>query len=409
MHPSHLPPLLGSGSHPCRPRRTRDLVLALALPFGLLLVGPGCGDNEGGGDSLLEPPAAGTGFQVSLKTRIAAGEEHEYCKFVQVPEAWAVRDEVRFSAGSHHVLLYQTPYLSIPTRKDTGEVVDTSGVFDCTDGATNGWSVTNVFAGSQNRNGDSMLRFPDGVAAKVGGVVLINAHYINASDQELEPEAYINVYTVKRSEVQVEGGLLFLYNPFIYVPSKGSSRARWSCPVHGDMKIANLQSHMHARGVGYQAELVTGTARTMLYETNAWESVPTRQFGDGLAAPAGSRIDYYCDYRNSEGRMVVQGPSANDEMCMLIGSYYPADARTSDCLDASGEQVGGDWIGDGTRTCAQTIDCVSGATSEGQLSQCLYASKAEVSQVMSAAMRCFLSSANPEVDCAVEFDACGAL
>jgi Copper type II ascorbate-dependent monooxygenase, C-terminal domain len=372
------------------------------------LAGSGCGDNHSDAAPLIDPPAAGSGFQVSLKTTIGPGEEHEYCKFVEIPEAWAVRDEVRFSAGSHHVLLYQTPYTSIPSKKDTGEIIDTSGVFDCTDGATNGWSVTNVFAGSQNRNGDSMLRFPDGVAARVGGVVLINAHYINATDQTLEPEAFINVYTVDKSKVNIEGGLLFLYNPFIYVPSQGASRARWSCPVHDDIKIANLQSHMHARGTGYQADLVIGSNRTTLYQTDAWESVPTKQFGDGMPAPAGSRIDYYCDYQNSEGRVVLQGPSATDEMCMLIGSYYPADARTSECLDVTGQNVGGDWIGNGTSTCAETLGCVAGATSDGELSQCLYASRPEVSQVMSAAFLCFLGSTNPEVECAQEIATCSA-
>jgi hypothetical protein len=397
-----------------------------ALGCSTLLVAAlsGCGDNSPGaaGDvnpdgapptqSLLDPPPAGAGFQVKLKTKIGSGEEHEYCKFEKVPESWAVRDEVRFSPGSHHVLLYATSYAEIPTKRDDGTaiVTDANGVYDCTDGATNGITVTAVTGGSQNRNGDSILNFPPGVAVKTGGIVLINAHYINATDKELEPEARVNIYTIPQSEVKTEGGMLFLYQPFIYVPGMGTSTARWSCPVHTDIKIANLQSHMHARGVGYKAELVDGNNRSMLYESSAWESVPTKNYpGEGLAVKAGSRFDYQCNYNNNEARDVFQGAKASDEMCMLIGSYYPRDDRSAQCINAAGTGYGAEWIGAGTKTCAQTIDCVQSATDEGGIAMCVQQSKPSVSKAMSEALNCYILNADPATACAAQFTACAAL
>jgi len=57
-------------------------------------------------------------------------------------------------------------------------------VFDCSAGATNGWSITRLIGGSQNGSGPSILAFPDGVAMPVRAhaVLLMNAHYLNASD-----------------------------------------------------------------------------------------------------------------------------------------------------------------------------------------------------------------------------------
>ena len=101
-----------------------------------------------------------------MLTRVEAGAEVEHCQFFQVPPGGmnVTRSEARFTAGSHHVLMYLTPYTSIPTKNDRGEAVDTTKVFDCTSGAFDGWSITTMVGGSQNGDGDSPVEFPPGVA-----------------------------------------------------------------------------------------------------------------------------------------------------------------------------------------------------------------------------------------------------
>lgn len=227
--------------------------LSLALP--LLAAGclAACGDDDHGeSDDLLEPPAPGEGVQFRMTTQLGPGVEAEHCQFVEAPDqvTWVSSNLVRFTQGSHHVLLYETDYEAIPTENEHGVEIDTSRVFDCSDGASDGWRLTKMIGGSQNGDGDSLLDFPDGVAMPVraGAVLLMNAHYINASDQPIEPEVRINMYTIPEETVVAEGDVLFLYNPLIRVPENGESRARWRCPVHQDITIANVQSHMHARG-----------------------------------------------------------------------------------------------------------------------------------------------------------------
>jgi hypothetical protein len=114
--------------------------------FALVVVGAGaCTDDAS--------PVEDTGLQLTMHATIPAATELEYCKFVEIPDAWVTRDHIEFTEGSHHVLVYQTSYTAIPTQKDDGTPVDTSGNFDCTGGPTSGWSITKLIGGSQNRDG----------------------------------------------------------------------------------------------------------------------------------------------------------------------------------------------------------------------------------------------------------------
>jgi len=387
---------------------------ALSLSLVACLDGDDADPSPDPDDVLLEPPAPDQGVQFQMTTTLEPGVEAEHCLFVRGPdrEMWVTRDEVRFEKGSHHVLLYETDYDQIPTVTEDGVAVDTSGVFDCSQGATQGWRITKLVGGSQNGDGESMLRFPPGVAMPVraGAVLLMNVHYINASDQPIEPEARINVYTIPEDEVVTEGDLLFLYNPLIRVPAQGSSRARWRCPVHHDITIANVQSHMHARGIGYAARVGDGEP---FYENDAWANVDVRSFEPGLRVTAGSTLDYYCDYRSSEDHDIYQGARSTDEMCMLIGSYYPADPSTSRCLDEGGQDLAGEWVGEGDASCADTMGCIlsidlGAGDPLPPITECMDAADPTVSREASAVVRCMMSSADPVTACAEPMAACQA-
>lgn len=389
------------------------------------LVGCGGTDVEPGPnppvDELLAAPAEGEGVQFKMITELAAGTEGEHCMFVRGPAAgmFVNRDEVRYSAGSHHVLVYETKYTDIPTEKADGTKVDTSGVFDCSDGATNGWAVTKLIGGSQNANGTSMLSFPPDVAMKVrpNAVLLMNAHYVNATSAPLKPEVRVNMYTIPEAQVKTEGDILFLYNPFIYVGANGTGRARMQCLVHTDITVQNVQSHMHARGVAYEAKIVGEAAP--FYTSSTWEGVPVKDFGAGLQIKAGSFFDYQCDYKNAGPNEVFQGPRSTDEMCMLIGSYYPADPWTANCqrekdLPPGSRMTGADWIGNGQATCAETAACVQQVIVGGKgingIMPCVSASDPSVSKEMSASLRClfnaYAAGKDPSTECQAEFAAC---
>ena len=364
--------------------------------FAVMVLGA-CTDDDA-------PQTPDNTLELSMHATIPASAELEYCKFVEIPDAWVTRDHIEFTAGSHHVLVYQTSYTSIPTQKDDGTPVDTSGIFDCTGGPTSGWSITKLIGGSQNADGASVLKFPAGVGVHVGGVAMINVHYLNATDEALETDVKIKFDTIPADTVTQEGDILFLYNPFISVPGNSTARAQWRCPVYSDIHIANVQSHMHKRGMGYEAKVDSGAA---FYTNTEWERVPVEDIE--LDVKAGSKLEYYCDYRNTESRHIYQGTKTTDEMCMLIGSYYPADPRTANCLDETGKLPGGDWVGQGSATCKDTLTCVQGTAGNLQgVTDCVMAAKPEVSAEMSAALRCFMGAQNPFAECSPQIQACSA-
>ncbi len=400
----------------------RNYMISFAF-ISLFAVGCSSSDPEESGDVLLEPPPGGAGVQFRMVTELESGAEVEHCRFFRAPpEGLNVnRDEVRFSKGSHHVLLYSTPYTEIPTADELGNPVDTSGVFDCSEGVTFNWQVSNLIAGSQNSTGESLIEFPDDVALKVPGnaVLLLNAHYLNTQNEKIEPEVAVNVHTIPDEQVKHEGGVLFWYNAFIKIDPSSSSTAKMSCPLPDDVTIGNAQSHMHRRGVGYEAvQIAPDGARTSIYANDRWENVPVTRYDGGLSIGAGSRIEYQCDYQNGEARTVWQGPRSSDEMCMFIASYWPARPEVSNCApDPNAVQktqnLNAEWIGSGTATCAETLLCVQQMPSGlgfretiQELTNCVLAARPESSKAVSAGVRCLLTHDDPVQDCQAEIQAC---
>ena len=64
----------------------------------------------------------------------------------------------------------------------------------------------------------------------------------------------------------------------------------------------NAQSHMHARGVGYAANLLdaSGAQVQEIYTTTTWEHVVAKQMNPPLPLSAGQMIDFRCNYMNNE-------------------------------------------------------------------------------------------------------------
>jgi hypothetical protein len=363
----------------------------------------GCGEDKSGSGALLDPPAAGQGVQIKMTSTLEAGLETERCMFYQVPSdgLYVNKQQIKYTPGSHHVLLFTTPYTEIPTTTIGGKVLDTSGVFDCGEnGATGDWQILGAAGGAQNSDGPPAVDgLPSDTAFKLAGgsVVLVNAHYLNAGDKPLDAEIYINLYTVPASQVTREAGLFFLYDPFISVPAESMSVAREICPLAKDVTLVNAQSHMHARGYGYVANLLdtNGAMKQAIFSSTSWEAVKAKQMDPPLELHAGEMIDFSCDYRNNEARRISQGRTTRDEMCMFIGLYYPKDTKTELCSitdDSSGRYLGANWIGNGTSTGAQTAGCLQAATGAsampGDLDACVVNACPGISAQTSSATRC---------------------
>lgn len=361
----------------------------------------GCGGDPA--PPLLPPPAAGEGVQIAMTSTIESGFETERCMFYRVPAEglYVNREEVRYTPGSHHVLLFKTPYTDLPTATVRGEVVDTSGVFDCGEnGATGDWDIVGAAGGAQSAAGPPGVDgLPSDTAFKIdgGSLLLVNAHYLNAGDKPLEAQIFINLYTIPAAQVTREAGILFLYNPFIHIAAQSSNQAREVCPLAKDVTLVNAQSHMHKRGVSYVADLLdaSGSKLQEIYTSSTWEHVVSKTMEPSLTISAGQMIDFRCNYVNDETHTISQGRTTRDEMCMFIGLYYPKDTKTEVCSltnDWSGRYLAANWIGTGTATGAQTAGCLQVATgasaAAGAADACVVNACPAISAETSNAVRC---------------------
>ena len=215
----------------------------------------------------LAPPADGQGIQYEMQTTIAGGTEDERCQFVTAPsDLWIHQEEVKYTPGSHHFILWNTSYATVPTVDINGNTVDTSGVFECPGGPPAAWSVDRYVGGSQSANAASILgALPDDVALHIaaGSVLMMDLHVLNAGAQALPVTVQINLDTIPASQVAQEAGIYFFYDPFIVLPPNASAEARMSCPVTSDLTLTTAQTHMHKWGLGGSANLEDGSGNVI--------------------------------------------------------------------------------------------------------------------------------------------------
>ena len=375
------------------------------------------GAGTTGTTELLAPPPAGQGIQYRMVSSLEPSQEIERVQFFQVPPEglYVNREEVRYTPGSHHVLIYKTPYTSIPTVDERGKTHDTSGPIDAPNGGTGDWKIDGVVAGAQSANAPPVVNgLPPDVAVKIEGgtVLLMNTHYINASAKTLTVDARVNMWTIPKEQVKQEAGIIFFYDPIIRIAAHSAGYAEMACPVNSDITVVNLQTHMHARGLGGQAFVIPpgGTAAPeMIYESKNWEEVPVKTFAPNMAIKAGSTLDYHCNYQNDEDHTIVQGPTTKDEMCMILGVYYPRDAKTELCSSDGtydGFSRAGTWYGkDGTKTCGQSLACLQTANTEDTAYACLLAVCRPGTAALDDVAQCFLGGQSAcKTKCAADAD-----
>ncbi|MGZ3417765.1 MAG: monooxygenase [Polyangiales bacterium] len=275
------------------------------------------------------------------------------CQFLRMPktpdggEIFIGAQEHDYTPGSHHYLLYRTSLDSIPA--------ELSKQLNCFEGEGVMKYQQGYIAGGQEPEGHVV--FPPGVAQafKSEEVLLFQAHYVNAGSKPIDAKVNVRWTRVDKSTVEQRVGVTNFYNPFIYVPPKGTGRAPMRCPINHDITILGAGPHMHARGVFYQAfldEPAKAPATTPFYTTTDWDH--PKSFVGPLEVHAGTRVRFECQYKNDTDQPFVQGQSAlTDEMCMFTALYYPEmSVEENQCRSSDG------WMDElGTKTDASALNC----------------------------------------------------
>jgi hypothetical protein len=312
---------------------------------GVLVLLVACGDDPYTG--LLKPPPSSEGMQLTLTTRIEAGQEMTVCKNFAVPEGTfdIGRFEHAMTDVSHHILVYP---LDIPAADVTDDLF-----VACDESRENQMHRTGLLYGAQGPTGE--LALPEGIVFSTrGGLSLqLEYHLFNATDEVVDATAAFNVWRA-HGDVIGEAGMLFLFHNRIVIPpmSRHVSRQRRSYP--SDFNLMMLVPHMHSRGVAMQASRVTPSGSEPLINVTGWEN-DTIYFDPPVAFQPGDFLDYQCEFNNTSSSYVFDGFSAkHDEMCVTGGIYY----RHGDRMPIGDELTfGGGIVHIGSNSCEQIAAC----------------------------------------------------
>lgn len=311
--------------------------------LGLVLLGQlglaGCGDADPAAnppDSMFiagfTPPALQPGYTryVAPAVRnLKPGTDIEYCQWITVPvdrEQDVLSVIGSQSRGGHHAVLYASTRTNVP--------VGDSHV--CTEDDMISFS----FLGAIGAEGTAtdITGLPDGLYFRLrkGLSLVINTHYLNASQSEIEGQAVLDVKFAEPSpEHRVAD--LFANNGAGFVIEPGATGSYdANCELKQDMQFAMLTNHMHEFGTAAMSEIVKkdGT-RVPVIRDDVWRDeqkfnpVYARfSLAQPLTAAAGDVFHTRCTWKNTTSTPLA----FPREMCAGVGFYFPGNGMIS-CSD----------------------------------------------------------------------------
>lgn len=225
--------------------------------------------------------------------------------------------ESKMGPGSHHFILYKMD-------DDSAPIGSLDPIWCVGDFNHQNW----IYSAAQPHID---LQMPEGVAVqlKPRQRVMLDMHYINATDQTLKAEVRVNLMFA-RGAFQNAASMVS-YNSDIRVPAHGTQTVSSDCTPGDGAKFFYLLTHTHRHGVlsTVHRVLADGALGEELVRSSDWERP---QEGKWMHEPyltfaPGEKLRIDCSYRNDTDQIIMTGPSAvANEMCMLIAYFHPASA-----------------------------------------------------------------------------------
>jgi hypothetical protein len=283
----------------------------------------------------LTPPAEDDGFQLTTDgVTLGPFEDDEWCETAVVPgtpdQKYAIQSfDVAMSPHYHHLFVAKAPVGSLSERlMEVGERVRCVGGAHVTYGAD--------LVPIPLPQGELVhVDYPDGVGLVVHGgqKISINYHYLNTSDANAVAKVKLNFNGVivtpdtPVTELQQFG----FYNFDIHIPPAGSYASKWSVTFSQDVYVRDLFRHTHSLGRDFPVHHYTGprnggpTTGDLIFTSHDYQNDPGYVFLDPLFIRAGDGFTFTCNWENTHNYPVAFGPTADDEMCMLLGTWWVAN------------------------------------------------------------------------------------
>ncbi len=275
----------------------------------------------------FSPPPVAAGYKRYVTPavyKLAPGEDKMFCQWVDVANAEDIDilDIQGYqSVTGHHAVLYSS---------SENEPVGTSR--ECT---TDDMVSVNFLGGIGGEGGGNSTELPPGVVFRMshGRTLMVNAHYLNTTDDVLDVQSVIDIKTDAPSASRTAAGLAGINTlDFKIPPNTPSYTYDAYCTYSSEASIIMWSNHMHAAGVSAYSEVkhTDGTTELMMKD-DVWRAEeafnPTWKRWD-VNAPAkihvGDQLHISCTWQNTTDSM-MRFP---DEMCDAVGFYLENPAMT---------------------------------------------------------------------------------
>ena len=307
----------------------RSVVLALLFPIAACAGGrgptdAGPGQDAGGpavdGGPVLPPGTTTLTLNVG-PLPVTAGTQIVYCTNLHLTNDAPIQ-VIGFGStqtqGGHHLILVWNNH----------DVPDSPPV-ECGQGEAINPRTGSMLYVSQI-SPDSQL-FPSNVGMTLPphASVMLQVHYIDATPNDLMVSSAVNLYVGAPGSVTIPAAPLIFYDQTLKVPP-GASSSTSSCIIQSDgpLDMFMLAGHMHSHGTNFTLDFTDLDGGTQqIYQTNSWDSPIEKDFSPPLRAQPGTTFTWSCSYENSDAGTIDQP----DEMCAVLGSYYPAPQGSLFC------------------------------------------------------------------------------
>jgi hypothetical protein len=292
----------------------------------LLVMGLAAGCSSAPQGFMIQPPTADEIQVVSPEIMVAPGANITMCSYVSVPIASqidVIGSNGKQSLGGHHAIVYIARM---------AKPIDTH---ECTE-----QDMLNVsyLAGVGAEGATALSKVPDGIAFRIpaNAPLMIQTHWINATNAPITGQAYINLQTTPVSTARVPADLFSVVNTSFDIPAGMTGTASTTCVLKEDKSFFYLGGHEHQWGTHFKAEQVSAAgAATTLYEKD-WQvefefnpPVNTYPAATPLTIKAGDAIKATCTWDNTGNAKDLTFPT---DMCVTFGFYFPGHGEI-DCVD----------------------------------------------------------------------------
>jgi hypothetical protein len=291
-------------------------------------------------------PALREGYtRLEAKTieEIAPGADVTYCQYLMAP---VERDmDVLDMRGGQSVFGHHAVAFSFTQMGEVGLGESMPcGATEFSDGSES----TGHANGQGNFLGSAAGQMPNGAAfrLKKGEGIMLNMHYINASDEPIEGDGFLDVKLAEPDPERKIAAIFISMNRGFELAPHEQSDATMECVLGSDMELVMMANHMHEHGLNATTEVVrAGSGKVeMLRDDPTWSY--EMQFNpeytrwsasEPLTLRAGDTLRTHCNWDNSTDDR-LEYPR---EMCISAGFVLADGDRAS----APGTCVDGHWIG----------------------------------------------------------------